>query len=314
MLIANPETPPLVTIIVVNWNTRALLSACLDSIRTTVRDVSYQIVVVDNASTDGSAEWLRASQGDIAIIQNPENIGFAHANNQALALCRGSFALLLNSDARLKDGTLARLLDLMREETNAAAVAPMLVNPDDSFQAGPNDDLTLWNETLLMLGLARLFRKGHYPGYDANAPRGEYAWVGGTCLLLRRAAWEQIGILDPDYFMYTEEADWCWRARQAGWKIWYEPAAQTIHLGGGSSRQAAALMRAALYKSKLIFFRKNRPRWQSFVLRNMLLGTASAKAMAYGIIGRMNRVRAARWNERALSFRLVVDALKTVTA
>lgn len=305
------DTPPLVSILIVNWNTRALVSACLDSVRGTLRDVAHEVIVVDNASGDGSAEWLRAQPG-VVLISNHANVGFAQANNQALARSRGKFALLLNSDAQLHADTVTRLLGVMQRETNAAAVAPMLINADGSFQAGPNDDITLWNETLLMLGLARLFRSGHYPGYDRNAKSGEYDWVGGTCMLMRRAAWEQVGLLDAEYFMYTEEADWCWRARQAAWTIWYEPAARAVHLGGGSSRNASFQMRAALYKSKLIFFQKHRPGWQTFLLRHLLMLTASVKAMAYDLGGRINSVRTTGWKERALSFRMVVDAVKTV--
>ncbi len=310
----NPNASPLVSVLIVNWNTRALLGACLDSIFTTLVEVDHEIIVVDNASSDGSADWLRATYPQVALIANAENVGFARANNQALEKSRGRFALLLNSDAQLRPQTLAHLLEVIQQESNAAAVAPMLLNADGTFQAGPNDDITLWNETLLMLGLARFIRSGYYPGYAAQARRGEYAWVGGTCLLLRRSTWEQIGMLDADYFMYTEEADWCWRARQAGWTIWYEPAAQAVHLGGASSRQASSRMRASLYKSKLIFFNKNRPRWQTMVLRNLLMCTASAKAFGYGVAAHVHSVRAQGWNERALSFRMVVDAVKTTPA
>lgn len=306
----NPNPPPLVSILIVNWNTRSLLSACLDSVYTTLGETAYEIVVVDNASTDGSAEWVGTAHPDILLLTNPENVGFARANNRALTACRGKFALLLNSDAQLRPDTLARLLELITQESNAAAVAPMLLNANGTYQAGPNDDMTLWNETLLMFGLARLFRNGYYPGYGAQAQRGEYAWVGGTCLLVRRSTWEQIGMLDPDYFMYTEEADWCWRARQAGWKIWYEPAAQAVHLGGGSTRQAPARMRAALYTSKLIFFHKHRPHWQTIVLKNLLMLTATTKAFGYTLAAHLNSVRANGWKERALSFRMVVDAVK----
>lgn len=310
----NPNPTPLVSILIVNWNTRTLLRACLDSVFATLPDVAYEIIVVDNASADGSVDWLRVTYPQVILIANSENVGFARANNQALTKASGKFALLLNSDAQLCPGTLACLLQVIHEESNAAAVAPMLLNADGTFQAGPNDEITLWNEMLLMFGLARFFRNGFYPGYGANTRRGEYAWAGGACLLLRRSTWEQIGMLDTDYFMYTEEADWCWRARQAGWTILYEPEAQAIHLGGGSSRQASARMRAALYKSKLLFFYKHRPHWQTFVMRNLLMLTASAKAAGYNIAAHVNSVRAQGWKERALSFRMVVDAVKTIPA
>ncbi len=308
------SSSPRVSIVIVNWNTRALLRACLDSLRATVQLIPHEIFVVDNASTDGSVEWLGEKNPDVQLIANRENVGFARANNLALERCRGEFAMLLNSDAQLLEGTLARLLAVMEQESNAAAIAPMLLNADGSFQAGANDDLTLWNETLLALGLARFLRAGYYPGYPQNAPRGTYAWVGGACLMLRRATWKQIGMLDADYFMYTEEADWCWRARQAGWAIWYEPAAQTIHLGGGSSRNASAKMRAALYKSKLIFFQKHRPRWQAQTLRAVLMFTAFSKVVLYDAAARLNRMRAPIWLERAASFRMVMDAVRTVAA
>lgn len=305
---------PRVSILIVNWNTLELLRACLGSVHATAGDIPHEILVVDNASTDGSAEWLGCHAPEVILVANQENAGFARANNQALGQCRGEFALLLNSDAQLMEHTLARLLAVMREEPRAGAAAPALLGATGSFQAGPNEDLTLWNQVLLTLGLSRFLRGGFYPGYGAHAPRGEYAWVGGTCLLLRRAAWEQIGLLDPDYFMYTEEADWCWRARQAGWTIRYEPEAQALHLGGGSSRQASAEMRAALYKSKLIFFQKHRPRWQTHTLKFVVMATAVVKAGLYNAAARLNRLRAQTWNERAASFRMVLDAVKTVAA
>lgn len=308
---AASSSKPRVSVLVVNWNTRGLLSACLDSVRSNLLGFPFEIVVVDNASTDGSVEWLRARCPDVRLIANSENVGFASANNQGLTECTGDYALLLNSDALLHAWTVSRLLDILQTESNAAAVAPMLLNPDGSFQAGPNDDLTLWSEALLTLGLAHFFRGGFYPGYTAQAPRGAYAWVGGTCLLLRRSAWQQIGMLDPEYFMYTEEADWCWRARRAGWTIWYEPSAHATHLGGGSTRHASAKMRAALYKSKLIFFRKHRPRWQTFVLRYLVMSSAAVKATCYSMAAHLNGMHASAWNERATGFRMVIDAVKT---
>lgn len=310
----NLDVFPRVSIVIVNWNTRALLGACLDSIRATLGKVSYEIIVVDNASTDGSLEWLRATQPDVELIPNRENVGFARANNQALERCRGEFALLLNSDAQLLDKTVGRLLEVMEHDARVAAAAPKLLNADGSFQAGPNDDLTLSGETLLALGLARYFRQGHFPGYGESAASGAYAWVGGTCLLLRRAAWEHIGLLDTNYFMYTEEADWCWRARQAGWTIWYEPGARALHLGGGSSRNAPAQMRAALYKSKLVFFNKHRPRWQAQTLRAVFMLTSFVKIVAYNLAARLHRMRAPLLRERASSFRLVLDAVRTIGA
>ncbi len=308
---------PQVSIVIVHWNTPALLRACLESVRATCKTIPYEILVVDNASESDSVEWLRGLQPEIRLVANAENVGFARANNQGLSVCQGEFALLLNSDAQLQDHTLVRLLRIMHTTPRAAASAPMLICPDGTYQAGPNDDLTLFSETCLALGLARFARRGHYPGYDANASQGAYAWLGGTCLLMRRTAWEQIGLLDPDYFMYTEEADWCWRARQAGWELWYEPAARAIHLGGGSSRNAPSKMRAAL-------FQKRRPRWQALALRLIVVNSARFKSFLYdaaaqinGLVsreGRTQSVRVQSLHERAASFRLVAEAVETTSA
>lgn len=303
------ESPPPLSVVIVNWNTRPLLANCLASLYATVPDIA-DVWVVDNASRDDSVAFLQAHYPQVNIIANGSNVGFAAANNQALPHCRRAYALLLNSDALLLPSATATLLSVMEAAPRAAAIAPMLVNADGSFQAGPNDEPGLASETLLALGIQRFLRGGHYPGYALNAPPGAYGWVGGTCLVLRRAAWEQVGLFDPSFFMYAEEADWCRRARRAGWSILYEPSARVIHLGGGSSRQAAAAMRAQLYKSKLLFFCKHQARWQTAVLRWVLLTTSALKAALYGALARVRREQAAGWQERAASFHLVYDTIK----
>lgn len=289
-------------IVIVNWNTRALLQACLESIYATVETTPFQVIVVDNASTDGSAQFVRTQYPKVDLISNSENVGFARANNQALARANAEFILLLNSDAQLLPGTADELVRFLRQETNAAAVAPRLMNPNRTFQAGPNDAISLTSELLLAFGIARLLRDGYFPGYGPDAPRREYAWVGGTCMLLRRKTIEQIGTLDPDYFMYTEEADWCYRAHQASWEIWYEPTLAVIHHGGASSRNDAGRMRAELYKSKLVFFSKHRPRWEYETLRAVLMLTALVKSGAYNLAARLSEQRAQFYAERASSF------------
>lgn len=309
---ARPSLP--LCIVIVNWNTRALLYACLESIFATVKKNPFQVIVVDNASTDGSAQFVRSQYPNVRLIANPENVGFARANNQAMLEADAEFVLLLNSDAQLEADTADGLVNILRQETNAAAVAPRLVNPNRTFQAGPNDAISLGSELLLALGLARFLRSGYFPGYGPNAPRREYAWVGGTCMLLRRKTMEQIGLLDPDYFMYTEEADWCYRARQGSWEIWYEPALAAIHLGGASSRNDAGRMRAELYKSKLVFFSKHRPRWEYETLRMALMLTALFKTFIYHLAARFNERLAQQYRERASSFRQVFQMARMAAA
>lgn len=310
---ADDDTRPFVPlyIVVVNWNTRALLQACLESIFATVRTTPFHVIVIDNASTDGSPQFVRTQYPQVELIANSENKGFARANNQALAQANAEAILLLNSDAQLLPDTEDELVRVLKQETNAAAVAPRLLNPNRTFQAGPNDAISLTSELLLAFGVARLLRNGYFPGYGPDAPRREYAWVGGTCMLLRRKTIDQIGMLDPDYFMYTEEADWCHRARQAGWEILYEPALAAIHYGGASSRNNAGRMRAELYKSKLVFFSKHRPHWEYETLRAVLMLTSLVKSGAYHLAARLSEGRAQLYAERALSFRQVFLMART---
>lgn len=301
-------------VVIVNWNTRALLDACLQSVRTTIETKPVEIIVVDNASTDGSAQFVRTNYPGVRLIANSENFGFARANNQAIESTNAEFVLLLNSDAQLEPNTADALVAFLRQHSNAAAVAPRLLNPNRTFQAGPNDEISLVSEMLLAFGIARLLREGYFPGYGPTASRGEYAWVGGTCMLLRRKALDLIGMLDTDYFMYSEEADWCYRARQACWEIWYEPAQAAIHFGGASSRNDAGRMRAELYKSKLVFFSKHRPRWEYETLRTVLMLTALVKAGAYRLAARFSEGRAKLYADRASSFRQVFQMARVGAA
>lgn len=300
---------PALTVVIVNWNTHPLLARCVESVYRTVQPAP-EVIVVDNASTDDSVAFLRNNYPAVHIIENTANVGFAAGNNQALTRCQGEQALLLNSDAELLPGAVARLQAALAQDPRAATAGPMLITPDGAFQAGPNDEVTLWSETLVALGLNRFLRQGYYPGYPGEARSGSYAWVGGTCLLISRAAWRDVGLLDPAFFMYVEEADWCWRARLRGWHVLYVAEAQVVHVGGASSRQVSSAMRAELYKSKLLFFIKHRPRWQAAVLRSVLMVNAVLKASLYGAAG-WARPRIPAYRERAASFRLVYRAVKS---
>ena len=232
--------PTALSVVIVNWNTRELLRVCLQSVFDTVRAKPLQVIVVDNASSDGSAAMVQHEFPAAQLIVNPTNVGFANANNQAFAHCTGKYVLLLNSDAQLLPNTADGLIQMLDAHTNTAAVGPMILNHDETYQAGGTDFPNLLNETLLAFGVARWLRRGYYPNYPPDKPGGVVDWVGGACLLIRKRALEQIGGLDDGFFMYTEETDWCFRARQADWHIEYAPQQRVIHHGGASAAQASA--------------------------------------------------------------------------
>lgn len=256
------------SIIIVNWNTRDLLATCLESIQRSLSNeeagagLRAEVIVVDNGSTDGTVEMLQRDYPGVRLIENRENVGFARANNQGLAASRGRYLLLLNTDAFLRGPALARLVRFMDEHPDAGIVGPRLYFGDGTLQPSCYAFPTLATEFYGAIGLDRLFPRsrlfGRYRlGYWDMRDVREVDVVMGACLLARREVFEQIGGLDERFFMYSEEVDWCYRARQAGWRIYYVPQAEVTHLWGGTSRVLPVQTVVQLYHSRLLFFRKH---------------------------------------------------------
>jgi N-acetylglucosaminyl-diphospho-decaprenol L-rhamnosyltransferase len=251
---------PDVSVIIVSWNTRALTTGCLASLPAGAGTATWDAWVVDNASSDDSLAVIRRDFPHIHLIANTDNVGFAAANNQGIRACAGRYLLLLNSDTVVAPGSLATLVAFADAHPRAGVVGPRLVNPDGSFQTGPTPFPSLWTEFLSVTGIGRRLT---YRGYPSRRPSASTAaqstdYVVGACMLARHEAVEQVGGLDESYFMYSEEPDWCWRMRQAGWETWYTPDAVVTHFGGQSTSQVREAMLVALYRSKVRFFRQHR--------------------------------------------------------
>lgn len=248
-----------VAVIVVNWNTRELLAECLASITETVGDLEVETVVVDNGSSDGSAEMVRERFPHARLILNRDNLGFARANNQAIAATDTPYLLMLNSDARLCPGTLRCLLERIESAPRAGLVGAQLRNPGGGFQLSHVRFPSLGREALILSGLGRALYGRWYPSF---APDGDERarivdWVGGACMLARRTALDDVGGFDEGYFLYGEEMDLCYALRQAGWTVWYEPAAVVIHRGAASSARLLETPERHLYRGRMRFFRKH---------------------------------------------------------
>jgi GT2 family glycosyltransferase/predicted O-methyltransferase YrrM len=233
-------TAPLVSVIIVSYNTKETLRRCLESVRTRCADIAHEVLVVDNASADGSPAMVREDFPEAALIENAGNAGFAKANNQALRLMKGEYALLLNSDAFLRPGSVEAMLSCMDRHPGAAMVGPKLL--DESGRTVPSTYPlpSPWKETLLALRAylllpaainARIFL-GSFFKHDRPAEAGR---LTGACVLIRKRALEEIGPLDEDFFFYGEVHDWCWRAGKKGWKVLFCPGGEVVHLGGASS-------------------------------------------------------------------------------
>lgn len=255
------------SILIVNWNTRDLLADCLRSIadcrfkiqdsQSSIVNLQSEIIVVDNASTDGSAAMVRERFPWVKLIENAENVGFARANNQGIEQAMGRCVLLLNPDTVAHPGALEALVAFMDAHSAAGACGARLLNADGSLQHACHPMLTPGREFWRLIFLDRLWPRAAYPidRWDTVTPR-RVEVIKGACLLLRREALDEVGLLDESYFMYTEEVDLCYRLTQAGWELWYVPAAVVTHYGERSSRQVKEAMYLQLYRSKVQFYRK----------------------------------------------------------
>ena len=242
------------SVIIVSWNTATLLANCLRSIPNGARDLTYEVIVVDNASTDGSADLVADEFPDVKLIRNRENAGFARGNNLGLAASAGRYVLLLNSDTLVKPATLTRLVAFMDQYSETGAVCPRLILPTGEPQAFAfGSDPTIGY--LIKRGLYRLLL--HRPIHDWQTDRIQAVdWVSGACLMVRREVIAQTGRLDENIFMYFEDADWCRRIRQAGWQVMFNPQIELVHLGGQSLKQNSAARRG-YYRSLDYYYRKH---------------------------------------------------------
>lgn len=250
---------PEVSIIIINWNTSDLLTACLRSVYRTANDLDMEIIVVDNGSSDDSCEMVRREFPSVRLIENCDNVGFARANNQAALVTHGDYIFLLNSDAELQIGSLQAMLSLIKSKPKAGIVGAHLLNPDGSFQASHTPFPTLWHEFLILTGLGRAFYGGWFPSRGPELARGpqNVDYVEGAALLIRRKLYLQFNGLDEGYFMYAEEVDLCYTFNKAGWQVWYHPEARILHHGGGSSQNRRTQREGDLYHSRVRFFRKH---------------------------------------------------------
>lgn len=286
-----------VSVVIVSWNTCELLDRCLRALYAASEGLHVEVLVVDNGSSDGSLELVRSHYADARLIANSHNLGFVRANNQALALARGEFVLLLNSDAFLAPDALRTLVAFMRAHPQAGASGPRLSYPDGSLQRSCTRFPALFDELCLMLQLDRLFPDsplfGRFwlSGWDYSTLR-EVDVIMGACLMARRAILSQVGLLDETFTMYSEEVDWCYRMRQAGWRLYLVPDAHAVHIWGGSSERVRVDSFVQLFRSRLLFFRKHRGRVASallklvFALGSLLRVVAAAPAALYAWLRR----------------------------
>lgn len=251
------------SVIIVNYNVREFLHQALVSLRRALTGIRAEIVVVDNASDDGSVEMMRKRFPDIRLIVNKTNVGFARANNQALRRARGSYLLLLNPDTVVQEDTLRVMMQFFDENPHVGLAGCKILNPDGTFQLACRRSFpTPWVAFTRLVGLSKLFPKSRLFGrynltYLNPDDTYEIDAVSGSFMMVRRSVYSAVGGLDEDFFMYGEDIDWCYRIQQAGWKIYYVHATQIIHYKGESTRRSSIDEIRMFYDAMHLFVRKH---------------------------------------------------------
>ncbi|MGH7451559.1 MAG: glycosyltransferase, partial [bacterium] len=252
-----------VSIIIVSYNVREFLRQSLLSLRKALVELSAEIFVVDNASSDGSVDMVRQEFPEVQLIANRENLGFAAANNQALRQARGRLVVLLNPDTVVQEDTFAAIRDFMDTHPDTGMVGCKVLNPDGTLQLACRRSFpTPWVAFTRLSGLSRLFPKSRWFGrynltYLPEDETAEVEAISGSFMAVRREALAKVGMLDEAFFLYGEDLDWCFRMRQSGWKIHYFPGTQIVHFKGESAKQSGLDNLRLFYQAMGLFVRKH---------------------------------------------------------
>ncbi len=252
------------SICIVTCQARQYLRNCLQSIASNPPSVGYEIIVVDNHSTDGTLEMLAADFPSVKVIANPDNRGFTAPTNQAMQSASGAYLLLLNPDTLVHPGALDTLLEFLGSHAAVGICGPRVLNADGSLQKPcRRGESRPWAVFSYFLGLSRLFPDsklfgGYLLNYLDENENHAVDGVSGSCMLIRRELVQQIGFLDERFFAYQEDADYCFRTRQAGWQVYYVAAARVTHFGGqGGSRVQPYRSIYQWHRSYWLYYRKN---------------------------------------------------------
>jgi GT2 family glycosyltransferase len=254
---------PVLTVIIVNWNVRELLRDCLKSIYSQTQKIAFEVIVVDNASIDGSIEMVQKEFPRAKLLKNKDNAGFARANNQAIQQSRGRYVLLLNPDTVVLNDALSKMVVFMDTHKDTGAAGPRIMNSDNTVQLMcgrhfPTLVTELWDFTKLasLFPGNKIFGR-HLMSYWPHNDTREVELISGACMIVRKETIERTGLMDEQFFLFAEETDWCYRIRKNGWKIYLNADAEVIHLWQQSVKRSPANMTLESYKSMYLFFLKH---------------------------------------------------------
>jgi len=257
-----PNPQPTVSVVIVSWNTCQLTLDCVRSLESSRNSLSTEIIVVDNASSDGTVEQLRRQFPHVNVIENRENLGFARGNNVGLKICTGKYVALINSDVVVPQGCLEKMLSFMEENARIGMLGPKMILRDGSIGKSVYASPTVWNWFCNGLGLSSLFKHSklfanfELADFDYNKTQ-DVDMLTGWFWLVRSTALQEVGVLDDQFFMYGEDIDWPSRFRKAGWRVTYCSEAEAIHYCGASSDRAPTRFYVEMNRANLQYFRKH---------------------------------------------------------
>lgn len=263
-----------ISVIIISWNARDYLRDCLVSLRETKNPLVREVIVVDNASRDGSPEMVAVHFPEVTLIRSNENLGFARANNLAIKQASGDLLALINSDVVVHSACLEQLAGFLDSHREVGLVGPRITGGDGLLQRSCRRLPSVWNLTCSVLALDRMFpRNPLFSGFEFRHwdydRLGEVEVLSGCFWVARKTAVEQVGGLDERFFFYAEDIDWCKRFRDAGWKIMFVPQATATHFGGGSSSNAPLRYSIEMLRANLIYWRKHHGifgKWSYYLL------------------------------------------------
>lgn len=280
-----------VSFIIVNWNTKKLLEQGISSIYKYAKDITYEIIVIDNSSQDGSSQMVAKKFPKVKLIKNSGNLGFAKANNQGIKQGRGEFIFLFNSDAYLIDNSIVNLIRRAREIPNLGAIAPQILNEDRTIQqsVGFVPDLAriiLWMSFIDDLPFGDYLRPYHVDHDRFYIKEHKVDWLTGAAMMVPKKVIEKVGPLDANIFMYGEDVDWCMRIKYAGFEIIFSPVARLVHIGRGSAGKISRNAILGEYKGLIYVYAKHKSKLSLQMLRLLLKIGALARIVIFGALGR----------------------------
>lgn len=281
------------SVIIVTYNSRRDIDACLSSLYADLGARSAQVVVVDNASTDETPTHISDRWPKATLLQQSENRGFAAANNRGIRCADGNAILLLNPDTVTQPGAIDALLTALEAHSQAGVIGPMLLNLDGSLQTSCRDFPSLFGD---LIGMSELYRSGwvrraldrRMISLSDHGRARQVDWLSGACLLVRRAAIDAVGLMDEGFFMYSEEMEWQYRMVLRGWQVWFDPSARVVHHGGASTGAFSGQRIIWQYQSIWRFYHLYRNAVERAALRSIVWLVTWPKVMFLALFSRRN--------------------------